>query len=178
MTQLQDADGAAPLFGYPIRGQVLRDFALPSAAGKRVQLSDCRGRANLVVVLAGARGSQPRVELLRQLASRHADILEQETQVMAVLCCPREQAQAIKARAQLPFVVLADSDGAVHRSLGALDRSGVPRRAVYVTDRYGEVFAAWRTFAGDASPTAQEILDWLEFINRQCPECFPPEWPV
>jgi hypothetical protein len=66
----------------------------------------------------------------------------------------------------------------VHRSLGALDRSGVPRLALYVTDPYGEVFAAWRTLAGDASPTAQEILDWLEFINRQCPECFPPEWAV
>ncbi len=178
MTQLQDADSAAPRPGYPVRGQVLRDFVLPSAAGKRVQLSDCRGRANLVIVLAGARGSQPQLELLRQLASRHAAILEQETQVIAVLCCPREQAQAIKERAQLPFVVLADSEGAVHRSLGALDRSGVPRLAVYVTDRYGEVFAAWHTVAGDASPTTQEILEWLEFINRQCPECFPPEWPV
>lgn len=178
MTQLQDAASAGPGSGYPVRGQVLRDFALPSAAGKQVQLSDCRGRANLVVVLAGARGSRPRLELLRQLASRHAAILEQETQVMAVLCCPREQAQAIKARAQLPFIVLADSDGAVHRSLGAFDHSGLPRLAVYVTDRYGEVFAAWRTATGDASPTAQEILEWLEFVNRQCPECFPPEWPV
>lgn len=178
MNHLQDAASSDPGSAYPGRGQMLRDFALSSAAGKRVQLSDCRGRANLVVVLAGACGSRPRLELLRQLASRHAAILEQETQVMAVLCCSPEQAQAIKLRAQFPFVVLADADGAVHRSLGALDRRGLPRLAVYVTDRYGEVFAAWRTVAGDASPTAQEILGWLEFINRQCPECFPPEWPV
>jgi hypothetical protein len=21
-------------------------------------------------------------------------------------------------------------------------------------------------------------LDWLEFVNSQCPECEPPEWPL
>ena len=63
----------------------MRDFALPSAAGKQTQLSDYRGRANLV--------------------------------------------------------------------------------------------AAWRAALGEAVPGAQEIVSWLEFIKRQCPECFPPEWP-
>lgn len=24
----------------------------------------------------------------------------------------------------------------------------------------------------------KEILGWLAFVNRQCPECSPPEWPV
>lgn len=173
MVQAQNAGSA-----YPARGQVLRNFALLSAAGKRVQLADYRGRANLALVLAGAQGSGPETALLGQLAACHAQVLEEEAQVIAVLYCTREQAQAVKARAQFPFLVLADSEGVVHRSLGALDSSGVPRLAVYVTDRWGEVFAVWSTVRGDAAPSAQEIVSWLEFINRQCPECFPPEWPA
>jgi peroxiredoxin len=163
---------------YPSRGHLMRNFALLSAAGKQVQIADYRGRANLVLVLAGARGSEPDLELLTQLAARQSTVLEEEAQVIAVLYCAREQAQAIQSRAQFPFVVLADSEGAVHRSLGALDSQGSPCLAVYVTDRYAEVFAAWRTLRGDAAPTAQDIVEWLEFVNEQCPECFPPEWPA
>lgn len=176
--QAEFAGGAVPRLEYPGRGQVLRNFALLSAAGKQVQVSDYRGRANLVLVLAGARGSEPDLSLLQQLSALQAQVLEQEAQVLAVLYCTREQAQIIKQRARLPFVVLADCEGAVHRSLGALDPEGAPRLAVYVTDRYAEVFAAWRTLLGEAVPGAQEIVSWLEFINRQCPECFPPEWPA
>src|SRR6185437_10237979 len=115
------------------------------------------------------------IALLKALAARHAEVLEEEAQVIAVLYCAREQAQAIRSREQLPFLVMADSQGAVHRSLGALDQRGAPRLAVYVTDRYAEVFAAFRTAQGDAAPSVQDIVGWLQFINRQCPECFPPE---
>ena len=31
---------------------------------------------------------------------------------------------------------------------------------------------------GSALPGAKEILDWLVFINIQCPECGVPEWPT
>lgn len=177
MTQAQSA-GNAPQSHYPCRGHLLRNFALLSAAGKQVQIADYRGRANLVLVLAGAQGCEPKLDLLSQLASRQSEILEQEAQVIAVLYCTRVQAQAVRSRAQLPFAVLADSAGMVHRALGGLDGNGQPRLAVYVTDRYAEVFATWRTAQGDAAPRAEDILEWLEFINRQCPECFPPEWPA
>ncbi|HSB75204.1 MAG TPA: hypothetical protein VLC12_06095, partial [Terriglobales bacterium] len=62
--------------------------------------------------------------------------------------------------------------------LGALDARGAPRLAVYITDRFGQVFAAFRTGLGEPAPGVDDILGWLEFINRQCPECFPPEWPA
>jgi peroxiredoxin len=178
VTQAQLAGGGAGGNQYPRRGQLLRNFALLSAAGKQEQLSNYRGHSSLVVVLAGARGSEPELALLKALAARHAEVLEEEAQVIAVLYCAREQAQAVKSRAQLPFLVLADSEGAVHRSLGALGQGGEPRLAVYITDRYAEVFAAFRTAQGDAAPSAQDILGWLQFINKQCPECFPPEWPA
>jgi hypothetical protein len=62
--------------------------------------------------------------------------------------------------------------------MGALDASGLPAMAVYITDRFGEVFAVFRESEKQAMPSVEEILGWLEFVNSQCPECSPPEWPV
>ena len=50
--------------------------------------------------------------------------------------------------------------------------------AIYITDRFGEVFAVFRESEKQAMPSVQEILGWLSFVNSQCPECSPPEWPV
>jgi peroxiredoxin len=113
---------------------------------------------------------------LAEMARRHAEFLEEEAKVVAIFQCPWRQAKLIKDRQELPFLVLADEDGRVYRSLGALTPAGNQAPAVYITDRFGEVFAAYRTGEGQPVPSADETLEWLRFINRQCPECFPSEW--
>lgn len=164
----------APAQSYPDRGHLLRDFVLTSSEGEPTQISNYRGRGNLVVVLAGElEGGH-----LAEMARRHAEFLEEEAKVVAIFQCPWKQAKLIKHRQELPFLVLADEDGRVYRSLGALTPEGKLAPAVYVTDRFGEVFAACRTADGQRVPITDEVLEWLRFINRQCPECFPSEWPV
>ena len=153
---------------------MLRDFVLLSAEGRPVQISDFRGRANLVLLFTPETHSP----LLGELASAGEMIREQEAEVLTVLPCAREQAMQIKQRQKLPFFVLSDSELAVHRSMGATDALGRPRPALYITDRYGEIFASFRESEAGKLPCAADILDWLDFINRQCPECFPPEWPA
>jgi hypothetical protein len=73
-----------------------------------------------------------------------------------------------------PFHAFPTSAGAA----SAQDRRGQAEMAVYVTDRFGEVFATFRESEKQAMPGVQEILEWLTFVNSQCPECSPPEWPV
>jgi len=75
------------------------------------------------------------------------------------------------------FEVLVDVDGNVHRSVGAEQWSEHMLSAVFVTDRFGEVFAAYKAGQGRSLPGVEEILSWIEFINKQCPECGPLEWP-
>lgn len=162
----------------PKRGQLLRDFALSSVAGKAVSLADYRGRSSLVVVLLGDANQREGIDLLHHLARQHAQISESEAQVLAICACSRERAEAVKFREGLPFVVLADADAKVHCQLGVVSGQRVPTLAVYITDRFGEVFAAWSTAQRQAPPDAEEVLGWLEFISIQCPECFPPEWPA
>jgi hypothetical protein len=41
--------------------------------------------------------------------------------------------------------------------------------SVHVADRYGEVFRSLDVPAGDPFP-AEEILAWLRFLERLCPE--------
>jgi len=49
---------------------------------------------------------------------------------------------------------------------------GLAAPAVLVADRWGEVYhVAAAARAADLSP-AGEILDWLQYIRKECPECW------
>lgn len=165
---------------YPQRGRLMRDFTLLSTDGKAMSLYDYRGRANLVVVFAGDVGRSMRTDFLAELVSRYTEIRKHDAEVLLVAACSREQApeQAAEIQHEIepPFPVLVDKDMQIHQSVGALVQTGAS--AVYVTDRFLEVFAAWRTSEGNNIPSIPEILSWLDFVSSQCPECTQSEWPT
>ena len=97
--------------------------------------------------------------------------------MLAIMQCAREQAARIGQEENLSFPLLVDEDGRIHRPAGAADKEGHPATAIYITDRYGEVFVVYRAAEGQAMPGSREIVEWLSFINSQCPECSSPEWP-
>ncbi len=177
MSQAEIAGGAVtPPNELPSKGHRLREFELRSAAARVIHLSDYRHRANLVLIASDHRSET--LKLLSDIAARYSEIKNEEAEVLVIIRMSRPEAAEVKNRLRLPCPVLADDDGAVHRQLGALDSQGGDFAAVYVTDRFGEVFGAYRTSAGQPLPSIAEILSWLEFINAQCPECEPPEWPI
>jgi hypothetical protein len=128
------------------RGMMLRDLTAPTLDGERVQLSDLRGRRNLVLIFAGTNGEEQR--LLSELRESRAELREEE---------------AVAA-------VIADNDRESRSWYGALAADGTPRAALYITDRYGEIYFAAHPERGLSLPSAAEVLDWLRFINSQCPE--------
>jgi peroxiredoxin len=179
MLQAEIGGGAANApQARPAKGQLIRDFSLPSTTGQQISLSDYRGSSNLVLVFAGGGDGIPDRKVLTQIAADSARFQEEQTQVLAILQLGRGRADMIREQAKLPFPVLVDEDGRIHRSAGAVDGQGHPATAVYVTDRFGEVFAVYRAAEGQAMPSGGEIVEWLSFINSQCPECGVPEWPV
>jgi peroxiredoxin len=157
----------------PSKGRRLRDFELPSAAGRLVRLSDYRSRSNPVLVFADE--SAGAMQLLQNLAAQHSQIKNEEAEVLVMRS--RELAAEAK-QLKLPYPVLADEDGRIHRQVGAIDFEGHDAAALYVTDHFGEVFGVYRTHDGQPLPGVADILKWLEFVNSQCPECEPPEWPA
>lgn len=82
----------------------------------------------------------------------------------------------------LPTEIVVGVDVGSHGARRYLDDDGqctgeFHRRAVFVTDRYGEIFALW-IVAGDKFPAIQDILRSLDSVEMACEECSPPEWPL
>jgi peroxiredoxin len=142
---------------YPQERQIAPDFILQSSTGTEYQMSRLRGRRNVVLLVAGT-AEGPTTALARALATRGQELREEEALVLEVVWGDVATAQALHSRDLIPFPVLADPDGAVHQRYGA--------PAVYVTDRYGEIYGAHR----DPLPSADDILASLRHINSACPE--------
>ena len=94
-------------------------------------------------------------------------------------------------RKNLILVTLPDPDSDSARSYvsGLTDRSdefsrgaaecvitrdsvaGVPGPAALVADRWGEVVYVAATSEVEDLPRADELLDWLDYLQTRCPEC-------
>jgi len=158
---------------HPQKGTVLRDPELLVADGTRRLLSAVRERSNLVMIFTGGHDF---AGLLARLIARTDALRENNARVLVIT--PEKPSSKFRARpAQSSRLLALDPDGQVHRALGATDATGKPVPTIYITDRFGEVFAAFHNLNPTALPDAGEIFRWLEFINQQCEECSPPEWP-
>jgi len=151
------------------RGELIRPFSLRSPQGDEVHTDEFHGRFNLVLVFAEELERPSLQALLQSYARVQEAFREQEAGVLFVL---RRVASEGEPRAGdvSAVSVLIDREGETHE---LYDISDDP--AVYVTDRWGEVYAVYPE--PRSLPGPETVLKDLEFINHQCPECFPPEWP-
>jgi peroxiredoxin len=161
----------------PTRGHLMPDFTLTSSDGKEISLYDYRGRSNLVVFFAGRGKDSAENTLLSALAKHYGEIGDTDSEVVLVVAESIGQAEEFRRKMQFPFPVLADADMHVHNSVGASGAQAVPAAALYITDRFLEVFAAWRAGAGERLPVISDVLSWLTYLDSQCPECTQIEWP-
>jgi len=158
---------------HPQKGTVLRDVELPLADGTRRLLSTVRDRSNLVTIFTAG---QDFTAYIASFTGKTGALKENNSRVLVIVLQEKES-QSEASAPQLPRLVAIDSGGQIHRMLGATDASGNPVPTIYITDRFSEVFAAFQDPNPAALPDAEEIIRWLEFINQQCEECSPPEWP-
>lgn len=176
MLQAEIAGRAMPPLGrHPEKGNLLPDFELPSSQGQPVLASAYRGRSNLVLILAA--GASLLSDLVLELESKKQELWENNARILVIAAGTAQRACELKQELRLHQDVLVDLEGRVHRTLGAIDTAGQPVPMVFVTDRFGEIFAIFKIDERKGIPSAGEVLGWLEFINRQCPECGIREWP-
>ncbi len=166
-----------PAHRFPARGYLMPDFTLPSTEGRQISLYDYRGRSNLVVLLAGDGSHSEGQRILASLAKDYSALRDQDAEVLVILASSRERAEAFKRQAHLSFPVLVDEGGKVHEAVGACENHGVWAPALYVIDRFLEVYAAWCTASRDVLPSSSEVLSWLAYLDSVCPECTQVEWP-
>jgi peroxiredoxin len=175
MSQAEIAGGTVSLANeLPSKGHRIADFGLMTKEQQLIHPSDYRGKRSLVLVFADER--KETAELLAALCNQYAKIREEEGEVLAIVWA--EHGAGLKEELKVTYPVLFAPDSSIHHEFGGVDQHGQPAAAVYVTDRYGEVFGVFRRRDGQPLPSVAEILSLLEFISIQCPECAPPEWPV
>jgi peroxiredoxin len=122
-----------------------------------VQLSDYRGRRDLVLCFVGRDLHGAASDLLKSLSTRKDELEYEDTQVLVIVAGSLSAVEFLRARDGLAFPVLADADGAVHDRYAA---------NLVITDRYGEIYSVHRS----TWPTADEVMASLRHINAECPE--------
>lgn len=163
-----------PGVGVQKPGFMIRDFTLTSSGGERIAISNFRGRSNLVVVFPGY--SDAMHIFIENAAQRGSEFSSQEATIIAVVPHGSET-QTVPIPHNLPVVVLYDRTHAVYQLSGAMGEADRLVPLVYLTDRFGEIVSTYIAPDHTMPPGVDELLHTLEFMNQQCPECEPPEWP-
>jgi len=164
-----------PGVGVQRPGFMIRDFTLESSRGENIGISSFRGRSNLAVVFPGY--SDAMRVFLEDVVRHGREFSDQDTTVLVVVPHGAEERAIPIIATKSPMVVLYDKTHGVQRLSGATGENGGPVPLVYLTDRFGEIVSTYVAPGRSMPPSVEELLRTLEFVNHQCPECEPPEWP-
>jgi thioredoxin-dependent peroxiredoxin len=144
------ADGEALRVGEPAP-----DFSLPSSTGEMVRLSDFRGKSAVVLFFYPKDNSPACTMEACSFRDSHEAFREAGAEVIGISADSEESHRGFAERFRLPYLLLADTDGAVRARYGVPRTFGLfPGRVSYLIDRDGIVrhlfssqFQPWRHVA-------------------------------
>jgi peroxiredoxin len=164
-------------------GDLIPNFRL-SAVNRNGQVGpwDYKQHRNLVLIFFRTVECLKCKQLLREISEQYGQYQKREAEVLAISTDEIDRLRQLAQDLALPFPLLSDGDRRVtnlylkHMEEGedwvAFDS------AIFVADRWGAIFSAKSIEKDDGEPAEAEIRDWLDFIELQCEECFPSEWPL
>ncbi len=163
-------EAARLVISGPASGHHLHAFTLPDSTGQAVQLWQYLQRSNVVLFFHHGVSCAACEAFLQELTAQLDAYRQEETAVLAI--GPDEPAENWLQAARLghPFPFLSDPAG------GVIAQQGLPSPSLIIADRWGEIWAAWLGGTSHQLPSEQDILQWLSFIEAQCPECTMIEW--
>ena len=121
-------------------GDPAPDFALPSATGEAVSLSDFRGKSEVVLYFYPRANSPVCSAEACSFRDSYEAFREAGAEVIGVSSDPAGSHERFARRFRLPFVLLSDAGGEVRARYGVPKTLGVfPGRTTYLIDRQGVV---------------------------------------
>ncbi len=153
--------------------QVVPDFILPSVSGGTVSPREFKQKCNLVIAYLHLERCDVCLEFLRDTADNYHVYQELETQILAVAPFPISDLQAKVGSLGLPFPVLWDEGGDVGEVYLGGEEVVDPLAGIFVTDRFGALQTKFIVATEQDLPNQESILDWLNLIEMECPECGP-----
>jgi AhpC/TSA family len=143
--------------------------------GRTVRAWDYKQKKNLVIAFLDT-DCAPCEEFLRALVANAAELRDKAAVALVVFL--EQPARRVTDSLPPGIIVGADMPGNSARAfLGedAFASRGFVRGGVFVTDRYGELFAQW-TIERHKFPAIAEILAALDHVEIACDECSAPLW--
>jgi hypothetical protein len=148
--------------------QMIPPITAHTAAGRTIRAWDFKQKKNLIIAFLDA-GCPATESFLRQLASQAARLIELEAQALVIFSeLPPPVLVEISPK---EIILAADMSGRAARAyLGkdAFSYGGPATWGIFVTDRYGELYAQWTGGASTSLPAVGEILGWLLRIEIEC----------
>ncbi|HET6456911.1 MAG TPA: redoxin domain-containing protein [Armatimonadota bacterium] len=138
-------------------------FELESVDGKRVNLWDYKGRKHMVLAFLPP-DCPICLDFMEATADAYHQYEEEYAVFLPVIVGRREQAEALQDELHPPYPILFDQHGKV------AERYADRLPAIFVADKFGQLYAEWIIEPGEQLPTQREILDVLDAIELECPE--------
>ncbi len=188
---MRDAPGASYYNGSMAAALQTRQLIPPltarTPAGRTVQAWDYKQKKSLVIAFLraadfaeqGPRAAEPRKDFVTELAARAEELHSLEA--VALIILPEPAPSALAAELPEEVILTSDASGRSQRAfLGddAFSSAGLARTGVFVTDRFGELYAQWIVRHASELPPVEEVLSWLSQIQMACEECGAPHWPA
>lgn len=154
----------------PLVGEIVPEFTLLSTAGAYVRASDYRGKRNLILIFCGAVNSASARRVVHQVSELNAEFVAEEAKVFAVVQGAGDEAEDLDGSCNPPFPILLDKDWHAHELFGVRSSEQHSLPAVCVVDRFGELRHVSRAAGSQPSGFVRDILEWVRYINLECPE--------
>jgi hypothetical protein len=113
----------------------------------------------------------PHVEITTRDGARvpYVDLWQSKNLLLIVLAPDDPGSRTYLAEIDARMSDLTINDTACVVSFDAIRHVGRP--SVVIADRWGEVQFAIHEAAARDLPAVDEIIDWLRYVQHQCPEC-------
>ena len=139
------------------------EFTLEDQNGKRVSLSDFRGRRNVIVYFYPKDDTPGCTREACSFRDQFQDFSDAGAEVIGISSDSPAAHRAFAAKYELPFTLLSDRDGTVRAAFRVPATLGLlPGRVTYVIDKQGVIRHA---FNSQLSPT-RHVAEALAVLGR------------
>ena len=124
-------------------GDKAPSFSAPSWDGSTVKLSDFSGSSSVVLFFYVRDNTSGCTREARALRDAVAELKKRSAVVVGVSTDGIESHERFAANNELPFALLADTDGKIAQAYGVLRESGKASRATFLIGKNGAILHAW-----------------------------------
>lgn len=151
-------------------------FQLADGRGGTAGTEDVLQRQEVVLALLHPVGCSACDATREALARAAGELAARKAKALIVVMPPYLSPGGSAAPAALRPAELLDTDGQVARALTAALGASAPAAWLVVADRFGSIYTATPLHEAAAGAAVADAVEWVDFIQMQCPECGAPEW--